>query len=142
VVQTQFRPGYRISVLDLGVLLLGAIGAYFACQVIWWIGFGIAFVVSHFFLFCNVFRISRPPELIWAACFVLLAGSTIVANVPGWTGTIVASLVLTVLLILLEIRKPSYHAVCWRQWNPKLPEWWESHFLKTSATSETTESPL
>src|SRR5665213_3128330 len=90
----RFQPGFRISLLDIGVLVCGIIGSILAWQIVWWIGFAILFVIIHFFLFCNVFRISRPPELVWAVVFVSLAAGTIVAEAPGWIGTIVASLCL------------------------------------------------
>jgi len=122
----HFQPGYRISMLDMLVLVMGIAGAVAAWQSIWWVGFVILYVLAHFFLFCNVFRISRVPELIWACLFVLLASATILAETPGWVGTIVASLVLTTVLIVREIRLPSYHGVAWQYWNPELPQWWDA----------------
>ena len=123
----EFKPGFRFSLLDLAILLLGGIGAVLAWNQIWWAGFVIAYVVLHFFLFCNVFRISRLPELAWAAAFVLLAGGTIVNNIPGWVATVIASLVMTVTVILREMNQPWYHGIGWQRWNPDLPRWWESH---------------
>ena len=72
----QGRPrtwGFRLSTIDVVVLVASA-----ALTVILWqptatysfIGF---LVVIHFFLFCNVFRIPRRPELLWGACFLLPA---------------------------------------------------------------------
>src|SRR5262245_56032743 len=63
----QFNPGFRLSKLDIGVLVVGTILAVVLWQETWWMGFIVAFVVCHFFLFCNIFRIARPLELIWSA---------------------------------------------------------------------------
>jgi hypothetical protein len=78
--------------------------------------------VGHFFLFCNVFRVSRAPELVWAGVFLALAGSTIALGVPGWPATVAASLATTVVVVTLEMRKPSYHGIGWRRINPTLLE--------------------
>jgi hypothetical protein len=124
----EFQPGFRISILDAIILVAGTAGAVLGWQVIWWIGFAIAFVVAHFFLFCNVFRVARVPELAWAATFVALSSGTILNDVPGWIGTVLASLAMTIAIVMNEIRRPSYHGIAWRRWNPDLPQWWKSHF--------------
>lgn len=112
---------------DGGVLVVGLACTIWAGRQTWWWGLVIGFVMAHFFLFCNVFRISRILELIWAVVFVSLAGSTIVQQSPGWGPTIVISLVVSLTLIGLEISKPSYHGIGWRTLNPNLGEWWKRH---------------
>lgn len=120
----KFSPGFRLSVVDVLVLIVGTAGAvYFGLQT-WWIGLVIGFVVGHFFLFCNVFRMSRPLELIWAAVFLLLAGGTIACDFPGWLATICLSLSVTVAVIMTEMKRPSYHGIAWQKVNPDLPDWW------------------
>jgi hypothetical protein len=123
----RFSPGFRLSLLDIGVLLVGALLAAFSATADRVIAFIIAFVLAHFFLFCNVFRVARPLELAWAAWFVLLAGATLIASIPGWFVAIPASLAATVAVIAFEMRKPSYHGVGWQRINPKLREWWEAN---------------
>ena len=93
---------------------------------VWWWGFIPAFVLAHFFLFCNMGRISRPLELIWAGVFISLAGTTISVEMPGWLVTVPVSLFVTVVVVVVEMRKPSYHGVGWQRINPGLPEWWEA----------------
>jgi hypothetical protein len=122
-----FSPGLRISFLDVIVLAAGAWGTWFVGHELWWAGAVIGFVVGHFFLFCNVFRIARKPELLWAGAFVALCGSTILTDLPGWTVTFAGSVCLTLILILREMKKPSYHGILWRRVNPELPQWWASH---------------
>lgn len=121
-----FSPGFRLSSLDVCVLVAGTTAAVALATVTWWWGFVVAFVLVHFFLFCNVVRMARPLELTWAAVFVVLASTTIALDTPGWLATAIASLVATVAVIVVEVRKPSYHGVGWRRINPELPAWWET----------------
>jgi len=121
-----FSPGFRLSLTDALVLLAGAIGSILAAQVERWMGLTVGFVVGHFFLFCNVFRLARPLELAWSALFVSLAGSTVVTEWPGWRMTLGISLVATLLVVVAQLRKPSYHGIAWRRFNPGLLEWWDA----------------
>ena len=123
---TAFKPGFRLSVLDVLVLIAGAVGSWLLGAETWWAGALVAFVVGHFFLFCNVFRIARMPELIWAGAFVLLSSATILGGFPGWPVTFGTSLLLTCVLIAREMRKPSYHGIAWQRVNPDLRKWWDS----------------
>jgi hypothetical protein len=122
-----FAPGFRLSALDIGVLLIGAASAILLAFVLPWLSFVVAFVIGHFFLFCNIIRMARPLELIWAGVFVLLAGATAAVEIPGWGITAGASLAMTAILVAMQMRKPSYHGVGWQWINPQLPAWWDSH---------------
>ncbi len=121
----MFVPGFRISLFDTVVLITGMIGAFIASAYAWWARMVIGFVVGHFFLFCNVFRIAGKPELIWAAAFIILTGSTLLAGVPRWTVTFTGSFLVAILLIYLEMQKCSYHGIFWSKFNPGLREWRE-----------------
>ena len=88
------------------------------------VGFVVGFALGHFFLFCNVVRMARPLELAWSSVFVALAAATVALDAPGWLVTTCVSLLVTVVVVLLEVRKPSYHGVGWRRINPELPAWW------------------
>lgn len=123
----EFAPGMRLSGLDIGVLLATGAGCgWIAVESSPLVAGGIAFVVGHFFLFCNVFRFRRAPELIWAAVFTGLAAATILLQTPGWMATFAISALLTVVLVAIEMRHPSYHGLFWRQVNPRLPDYWQS----------------
>lgn len=122
-----FSPGFRISMLDVVVLFLGASLAATIGVVQPWIGVAIAFVVAHFFMFCNVVRMARPLELTWAATFVALAAMTVVFEAWSWPFTLGLSFILSTALVTMELRKPSYHGAFWRQINPGLPQWWEAN---------------
>lgn len=124
---TVFAPGFRLSVLDVFVLVFGATAAIVLSTSVWWWGFVTAFVLAHFFLFCNVVRMARPLEFVWASIFVAQAGATVAIDAPGWLVTALVSLAVTVVVVMAEVRKPSYHGVGWQRINPGLPMWWEAH---------------
>ena len=121
----MFAPGFRISVTDALVLIVGSIASFIVGTQVWWAGIVVAFVVGHFFLFCNVFRVRRKPELVWASLFVLLAASTVLTEKPGWMVTFAVSFLVAVMLIYRETKMLSYHGVGWQRLNPGLLEWWE-----------------
>lgn len=125
-VADDFQPGFRLSVRDVVVIILGIAAAlYLAAMEFWW-GFIVAFVVAHFFLFCNVVRMARPFELTWAAVFLALACATLLTEAPGWPITTGVSLAVTVVVVVLQMRKPSYHGLGWQRINPGLRAWWEA----------------
>jgi hypothetical protein len=119
-----FAPGFRLSVRDCIVLVLGAIGSAASFPVDPAIAFYIAFVVGHFFLFCNVLRMPRDLELVWAATFVGLAAASLAAHwLTTWQVALAAGSI-TVLIAVTQARRPSYHGVFWRRFNPNLEVWW------------------
>jgi len=127
VAVAKFSPGFRVSAVDLVVLVVGAIAtaALASIDASW--GLVIGLPVAHFFLFCNVFRVSRAFELLWAGVFVLLAVPTIAWGVPGWWTTVVVSVCVMAAVVVAEMFKPSYHGVGWQRINPELRDWWEAH---------------
>jgi hypothetical protein len=133
---SDFKPGFRLSVIDVVVLIAGAIGSVLLSSMTWWWGFVVAFVIGHFFLFCNFIRASRPLELCWSAVFVALAIGTIIIEFPGWLATALLSLGATTAVVILEMRKPSYHGIGWQRINPALPAWWEVQAKKTIDASD------
>jgi hypothetical protein len=107
-------------VIDIAVLGIGSVAAAVAWKSFWWAGLVIAFVLGQFFLFCNVFRVARKPELIWSAFFLFVAVPTVLTDIPGWPLTIATALLSTVGVVVCEMRKPSYHGIGWRWINPGL----------------------
>ena len=118
-----FNPGFRLSLRDVIVLLIGIIAAGGLAFVAPPVSLVVGATVLHFFLFCNVFRIRRGPELIWAAAFL---GLSLAAMHWGlaWPIALLAGFGVAAVLIVNEFRHPSYHGVGWRRLNPSLPEWW------------------
>ena len=122
----KFQPGFRLSEMDVGFLMLGVCAAVLLARLDERLGLALLFVLAHFFLFCNMLRMSRALELIWAVLFVLLAGSTFTFGLPSWNTTLAAMLVLTLILAFVQILLPSYHGVLWRKINPNLEQWWDA----------------
>lgn len=120
-----FAPGFRLSVLDGFILVVGAIATFTLAMTVWWWGFVLGFILGHFLLFCNVVHVARLLELAWAGLFIALAASTVTLDAPGWPVTVSASLIATVVVVAVEMRKPSYHGFGWQWINPGLPDWWE-----------------
>ncbi len=121
----DFRPGFRLSALDVIVLLISGVTSAYVATFDGWLGIAIAFVVLHFFLFCNVLRMARRFELIWAAVFAALA-VTVAAGLVAWSYALAVCLLLTVFFSIIQIGRPSYHGLGWRRLNPELIQWWQS----------------
>lgn len=120
----QFDPGFRISVTDsLFVIIMAA-----ATLLMWENNSLISWLLIaptlQFFLFCNVFRIRRIPELIWAAVYITI--SLINFSLTGHPAYPVGiGLMIGFALIINELRHPSYHGVMWRSFNPNLETWFK-----------------
>ena len=123
---TEFAPGFRLSVRDVIVIVIGIAAASYLFRVEPWWSFAVLFVVAHFFLFCNVVRMARPLELVWAATFLALASATLLTEAPGWPLTTAVSLVVTVVIVVVQMRKASYHGLGWQRINPGLRGWWDA----------------
>ena len=102
--------GFRVMPWDPVAALLCALAVWRVWPQLGHWSLVMPFVLGNFFLFCNVFRVRRSHELVWAA--VLLA------NCAGWlylgptlAGIVLAQLPVTVAVIWLEIRSPTYHGV-------------------------------
>jgi hypothetical protein len=124
--ERKFQPGFRLSALDVVIPIVGGIASAYAMTIDRWFGVAIAFVVLHFFLFCNALRMSRPLELTWAGIFAGLAAAAISRSLLSWPAVFAISSVVTGVDAITETRRRSYHGVGWQKLNPRLPEWWQS----------------
>lgn len=127
---TEFQPGFRLSKFDIAVVILGAITAMYFYKISLLFSLIIAFVVTHFFLFCNITRMSRPPELIWAFSFSCLSVASIEFELFPIYQFFIASICVTVVLVCLEIKKPNYHGILWKRVNPNLKVWFSENAQK------------
>ncbi len=67
----EFKPGIRFEKKEL-LKIAGSLAVSAAIfQTSPYIAFLIIFVLCHFLLFCNVFRITRSGELKWGALFIV-----------------------------------------------------------------------
>lgn len=115
-------PGMRFSAADGVVLVVGAIGAVALSWLDPALGFFCAFTVLHFFLFCNVFRIRRNAELLWAGTFLANAGILFGAlGLPAWVAG-GSQAIITLAVLVYEVRQPTYHGIGYRRWNTRYTE--------------------
>jgi len=122
-----FKPGFRISLTDaafLAVMLL--LGGFLLLQGSAFAGTALLTATLQFFLFCNVFRIRRKPELAWAVVYLVIFGAALYREWSPWI-TAMLALAAGAVAIALELRHPGYHGVFWKRINPGLPEWFEAH---------------
>ena len=92
-----------------------------------WFGIAIAFVVLHFFLFCNVLRMSRPLELIWAGIFAALAIAIISFNLLSWPAVFAISGAATMVVATFAsgglLTEYCWAMVCWIAFPPVVIAW-------------------
>lgn len=115
--------GLRLSVLDCVVL----IGTVIATVVLWLPTEGLSviagLVVGHFFLFCNVFRIPRKPELVWGGLFLAMCVALLLLDC--FTPAFVCGFVVPITLAVLtySLRLPTYHGIYADRVNPRLDDY-------------------
>jgi hypothetical protein len=120
--------GFRFSLTDavaMGVFLSAAVGLWRLGSPLWWL---LLLAAGHFFLFCNVFRIVRRRELIWAGLFVLNVGVWAWLDRLTWPGVLLCQLPITVGIIIADMRTAGYHGVLAKRLNPRLNDYLEGHF--------------
>ena len=89
---------------------------------LWWM---LAIASGHFFLFCNVFRIIRRRELIWALLFILNIGSWLWFENLNWAHVMYCQIPITIILIIADMRAPGYHGIFAKRLNPQLNDYLE-----------------
>ena len=121
--------GFRFSLTDaiaIGVFMTAAGGLWHLDSPLWWL---LVIAAGHFFLFCNVFRIVRRRELIWAGLFVLNVGVWVWFERLTCLGVLFCQLPITVMLVVADMLAPGYHGVFAKQLNPQLNAYLEGRIL-------------
>ena len=111
---SDYQPrslGLQCSPADVAVLVAAAAAVWWLWRPMPEIALLVGFVVGHFFLFCNVFRIHRKFELTWAAIFVLNVSAGVQSGAWSLTQAMVWQLPLTALFIVAEMRTERYHGI-------------------------------
>lgn len=127
--------GFRFTpqdIISIAVFTTAAVVLWRWENPLWWM---LTIAGSHFFLFCNVFRIVRRRELIWAASFIL--------NIGGWlwfeqltcAHVLASQLPITIFLIIADMRAPGYHGIFANRLNPRLNDYLSGGSELTSQTS-------
>ena len=103
--------GFRLSWTDAAVLLTAASGSLLAWRSARALAVGIAVAVFHFFLFCNVFRVSRPLELGWAACLLLNVFTLRLLDAFSWPTAMLVQTPITLGILVWTVRSPEYRGI-------------------------------
>ena len=115
--------GFRFSPTDaVALLLFGAAVAVlhrFGSSLSWLV----AIVAIHFFMFCDIFRVVRRRELIWAAAFVVNVGFWIVLGRLDWTNVLACQLPISTGVIAWELKVARYHGVFADRLNARLADY-------------------
>ncbi len=108
---THVGPGFRLSYTDLLVLAIAAVAALLLWSWLPPIAVGLVIVLAHFFLFCNVFRVPRKLELIWAGAFVLNVATWQLLDSFSWFNVLAVQLPITAIVVGATIWRSDYHGV-------------------------------
>ena len=120
--------GFRFSLTDaLAILafLIAAGALWRSGNLLWWV---LVIAAGHFFLFCNVFRIVRRRELLWAGLFIANVGAWSWFDLLTWSHVLLCQLPITVGLVAVDMRSTGYHGVFARRLNPRLNDYLEGRF--------------
>jgi hypothetical protein len=82
-------------------------------------------VGGHFFLFCNVFRVVRRRELIWAGLYVVNAGFWLALNRLDWFNVLACQLPISAGVIAWELKASRYHGIFADRLNLQLSDYLE-----------------
>lgn len=103
--------GFRLSLRDGLAILLCMLTTWGTWPLLGEMAILLPIVLGHFFLFCNVFRIPRRPELFWSAAFVLNFGTWVVFDRFTWSGVLLTQSPITLGVILLSVLRSDYHGI-------------------------------
>jgi hypothetical protein len=111
--------GFRFSLTDaLALLVLAAAAAalYRGESDLWWL---VVLVGGHFFLFCNVFRVARKRELVWAALLLVNVTLWIFLDRMDWLHVILLQVPVSIAVVISEITGSRYHGIFANRLNSK-----------------------
>ncbi|MFC1591798.1 hypothetical protein ACFL43_04685, partial [Thermodesulfobacteriota bacterium] len=111
--------GFRCSAADWLVLAGGCLAALALRRLPDGCGYLPAFVVLHYFLFCNVFRVKTKREILWGAGFIANSLITVLGLKSTWHAAYLAQLPITAAIIVHEILQPTYHGIFAQALNAK-----------------------
>lgn len=102
--------GFRFSVVDALAIIVCIAFTIWGLKALGSTAWLFPFVLGHFFLFCNLFRVPRRPELVWAGCFIALAFTCLVLD-RSILNAMWMVLPITAGVLLYAVRLPTYHGV-------------------------------
>lgn len=102
--------GFRFSATDALAILVCGVATVWGLSELGNVAWIFPFVLGHFFLYCNIFRVPRKPELVWAGSFVLIATICLIADVSLLHAMWIV-LPVTLGVLIYSIRLPTYHGM-------------------------------
>jgi len=117
--------GFRFFLSDalvIGILMVAAAVLRRMEHPLWWL---LIIVAGHFFLFCNIFRVRRRFELVWAGLFLVNSTLWVWSGNLNWILVVGTQLPVTVCVIVMEIRSHRYHGIFAQYVNPRLDDYLE-----------------
>lgn len=114
---SKSKVGFRLSQVDILVILLAGISTYFYFRnfltppsIDLFFQYFIPYIVANFFLFCNVFRVRTKYELCW------LASATVniifyLFYYENMTYFFLSQSCFTLIAIFCEIKGKNYHGI-------------------------------
>jgi len=113
------RPwGFRFSRSDLVVVLVGLFVVWSTAARHADLAILTAFVLGHFFLFCNVFRVGERSELVWGALLLVNVAIGGLLAEGSWGIILPLQGVVTALVIVRALLSPDYHGAWCQRINP------------------------
>jgi len=106
----------------IAVFAAVAAGLHWLGSGLWWV---VAIVAGHFFLFCNVFRVIRRRELIWAALLILNVGFWLFLGRLDWFTVLACQLPVSAGVIAWEVKATRYHGIFADRLNNHLQDYLE-----------------
>ena len=126
---SQRPAGIRLFITDIIVIIVGILLTSF----LWFYSYGDSviqvfsllplFVVAHFFMFCNIFRISRNKEICWAIFFIFNISiryfwcsvyQSPIHILSFWWIVLLLQTPVSCFFIIWEILSEDYHGICYK----------------------------
>ena len=103
--------GFRFSAADGAAIVFCAILTWSTWSPLGSLAALFPVVLGHFFLFCNIFRIPRKPELVWSSVFLVNVAVWLYLGQFAWLRVLAIQTPVTVLLIAVAVFSKDYHGI-------------------------------
>ncbi len=113
------QPGLRFWWSDAVVMVLCALATWLLWPPLGGFSLVLPVTLAHFFLFCNVFRIRRTYELVWAVIYLVNILYWVFLREFSWLGVLALQTPVTLAFIAFEVGSPRYHGVFWERWSAR-----------------------
>lgn len=107
--------GFRLSLSDAIIILACILTTWFLRGPLGEFALLFPFVLGHFFLFCNVFRVGTRAELVWCFCFIGVFLVSLQAGEFGIGTLLTAQSPVTLGVIGYALTRPGYHGIFWER---------------------------